>query len=273
MPGRNTIMSGGAAREFVLVLPTDYDGSSPLPGTFIWHWLAGNANDLASPMQEAANNWNFIGIVPEKKGDVQFTWPATALDSEPRFQEELTFFDDMYACVTAQYNLRLGCVGTIGVSAGALWTAQLGWARSEYLSSMIVLSGGTGGGARLWGGAQHRLPAMVLWGGPTDNFIINFEALSLDLEQNLAANGHFVVECIHNCGHGVPPPEPGQGTNAIEGAIDAIVSFALEHPYWLSPGESPWNATGLPTGTPSFCAIGVGNAVPRTGDCTGGFGI
>ena len=122
-------------------------------------------------------------------------------------------------------------------------------------------------------GATHKLPALILWGGPTDNFVINFEGLSLELERSLQQDGHFVVECIHNCGHGVPPPDPGTGTNAIEGALNSIVQFALDHPYWLGPGESPWNATGLPPGTPSFCGIGVGSAVPRTGDCTGGFGI
>jgi hypothetical protein len=55
--------------------------------------------------------------------------------------------------------------------------------------------------------------------------------------------------------------------------VTAMVRFAMEHPYWLPPGDSPWLEAGFPAGMPPFCAIGVGMATPRTGECTGGIGI
>ena len=273
--GTNTITSSGAQRQFILALPSGYDPSEQVPAAFLWHWLGGSASDFLSigSLQAVADKLRFIAVIPEKKGDVQFSWPATALESDGRLEEELTFFDDMLACVAKQYNLNLNCVSSVGVSAGALWTDLLAWERSNYLASFISLSGGTGGGARAWGGAEHKLPALVVWGGETDNFILNFQNLSLDLEQHLTADGHFIVECVHNCGHGVPPLEGPPGSNPIESFVEGVVRFAIEHPFWLTPGDSPWIEHGLPAGLPPFCAIGAGMATPRTGDCTGKVGI
>jgi predicted esterase len=273
--GPNVLPSSGTDRGFILALPSDYSPDERLPVAFLWHWLAGSADQFLAigALEEAANSLRFIAVIPEAKGDVQFTWPATALESDARFEEELVFFDDMLTCVAEQFGVNLDCVSTVGVSAGALWTAQLAWARSEYLASMISLSGGVGDGTRAWGGAAHALPALVVWGGPTDNFILNFEVLSQGLEAELTAGGHFVAECVHNCGHGVPPLEAAPGGNPILGFVEGVVRFAIDHPYWVAKGQSPWLENGLPEGLPSFCAIGAGQAVPRTGDCTGGFGI
>ena len=55
----------------------------------------------------------------------------------------------------------------------------------------------------------------------------------------------------------------------VQGAvgIPILYRFALEHPYWLPAGRSPWDETGFPEGSPSWCSIGVGSATPRTGEC------
>jgi hypothetical protein len=85
------------------------------------------------------------------------------------------------------------------------------------------------------------------------------------LEGALATEGAFVEECIHNCMHSLPPfaAPPGGGQ------FDALWDFALSHPYWLDDGESPYQVTGLPAGTPEWCAIGSGRAVERVGECPG----
>lgn len=280
-PGTNTLSSGGAARQFILAVPADHQPGQRLPVAFLWHWLGGKGSDFLSigSLQAVADKLHFIAVIPEKKGDVAFTWPATVLDSEARFQEELTFFDDMLSCVAAQMDVDLRCVSSVGVSAGALWTDQLAWARSQYLSSVLSLSGGVGNITHAWGDEPHKLPALVVWGGDGDRFSItaafaaDFQVLSRGFEDHLTAGGNFVTECVHNCGHGVPPLAGPPGSNPIEGMVEGLVQFAVDHPYWLGPGESPWKANGLPPGMPDFCAIGVGHAVPRTGDCTGSIGL
>jgi predicted esterase len=281
VPGRNTLRTARGDRTFILVVPSASDGSvTPLPLLFGWHWLGGSASGFVDrgALQANADRLRFIAAMPEKKGDlaigvgsVRFdpVWPYLTYHTAARVEEEAAFFDDMLACISAQYPVDLDCVTSAGVSAGALWTAQLAQVRSERLASAIVLSGGIGPAttlgaglidARMWSGARHAMPMMILWGGPIDQCGLNFNIAARHLENAAGRAGHFIEECIHNCGHTVPPVDPAQG-------LGVIWQFFLDHPYWLARGDSPYLATGLPTSAPSWCAIGAGHATPRVGSC------
>lgn len=108
------------------------------------------------------------------------------------------------------------------------------------------------------------MPALVLWGGPEDKcIVIDFQEASKDLEEQLVAGGHFVLECIHNCNHSTPPFDVPEGMTDFAPLWD----FLLDHPYWLEPGQWPYNTEGLPASMPAWCAIGAGNAVPPPGVC------
>ena len=168
----------------------------------MWHWLGGDAQDFVDTgfIQEAADLFHFVAIVPESKDDVLFKWPFTGLATESRVDEEVRFFDDMVDCVSQQFNINESCIATGGVSAGALWTAVLGSRRGVTLSSILSLSGGSRGDSlttealRSWGGSPNKMPAFVLWGGPGDFCIaIDFNEASLALEEELTNDGHFVM--------------------------------------------------------------------------------
>jgi predicted esterase len=263
----NTIATAGGNRQFLLVAPDNITPDEKLPLIFLWHWLGGDANGFyeRAEIKNATTQQRFIAVIPEKKGDLLFVWPGDLLANTARTEEELAFFDDMLACVSQSYNVDNNCVSSAGVSAGALWTPQLASARGEYISSFISLSGGTGGVIKPWGNPQHKMPALVLWGGPDDNCagLLSFEQASGNLEDALVAGGHFFLECIHNCGHSQPPFEGPPGFTKFKGMWD----FFLDHPYWLGPGESPYNATGVPDALPDWCGIGKGSATPKTGEC------
>ncbi len=265
-PGLNGITSSGDARTFYIVAPSDLQPDERLPVAFLWHWLGGSATSFIekADVQNAVDQLRFLAVVPEEKGDLLFRWPFSAADSNARMQEEFVFFDDMLACVAESYPIEPSCVTSVGVSAGALFTSQLGWGRGEYLSSIVVLSGGTGGLVKPWNGSPHIMPALVLWGGPDDNCIglFSFVTTSQNLESALQSDGHVVVECIHNCGHSEPPFTAPDGLTPYTG----MWQFFLDHPYWLGDGETPWSA-GTPEALPEWCALGVGAATPREGEC------
>jgi hypothetical protein len=267
--GRNSLVSGPATREFILALPMDLEPDERVPVIFLWHWLGGEAQDFydEGDVQAAVDSYRFIAVIPEAKGDLQFQWPMTAGDGQARVDEELTFFDDMLACVSEQFQVIHECVASAGVSAGALWTPVLAGHRGEYLSSMMSLSGGSGGVIQPWQGSVKKMPAMVLWGGPTDNCLglLSFETMSHTLEEGLTMDGHFLLECIHNCGHSAPPFDaPGATT-----AFAPLWEFVIDHPYWLAPGQSPY-VDALPPAFPDWCSVGMGTATPREGPCMGG---
>jgi len=268
-PGLNTISTDGNTREFRLVVPSQITSGERLPVVFLWHWLGGDATDFIEQgdVQTAADAYRFVAVVPEKKGDVQFTWPMDVISSGGRRAEELTFFDDMLACVAEQFDVNEDCVSSAGVSAGALFTGSvLAGGRGEHLSSFVSLSGGTGGVIQGWSTPAHTMPAVVLWGGPSDTCasVLSFQSLSQDLESGLTQDGHFFVECVHNCGHAQPPFDVPSG----ETPFAMMWQFILDHPYWLEDGDSPYIDGGFPAVMPDWCGIGTGSATMRAGACT-----
>lgn len=265
IPAENHLTSSGNDRTFKLVQP-----ANPLPGerlalVFVWYWLWGTADDLIGTLQlqQAADQQRILFVVPEAKGDLPFRWPFLIVNSGGRLDEEVQFFDDMLGCVAAAHpEINPGCVSSLGISAGALFNDQLAPRRSERLASFLSISGGVGSTARGWDGASRHLPAVVLWGGDTDEYngLYNFSNGSRDLEDKLTGEGEFFVECIHNCGHAVPPfPVPPGGT-----LFESMWNFVLAHPYWVTPGTSPWQTTGFPGDFPGWCGFGKGSAAPRT---------
>ncbi len=275
-----TFTSSGKQRTFMLVLPDNMQPGEKYPILFLWHWLGGSAKSFydKGDVQNAANAQRFIAVLPESEGAYIFgisaadmKWPYDVTQTPARVNEELTFFDDMLSCVSQQYNVNKNCVSSIGVSAGALWTDQLIGRRSEYLSSFESLSGGVGtpGGTgaitiKPWTEWKHPIPGIVLWGGPSDQCVLQqFAGLSHNLETALIKDGTFFAECIHNCGHAEPPFNPPSGYTTYAG----LWQFVLDHPYWLPKGYSPYVANGLPVSDPPWCGLGPGSATPRTGTC------
>lgn len=268
--GANTV----DGRKFLIAMPSDTKADEKLPVVFLWHWLGGSGQGFIdkAEVQTAVDHYRFIGVAMEAKGDLQFKWPVLSAstpifgNSDARVEEDLKFFDRTLACVNKSFHINRQCVSSVGVSAGALFTQVLAGKRSDVLSSIESLSGGEGNPVRAWNEGPHKLPAMVLWGGPTDNCLnlFSFEQLSKNLESKLGPNGHFLVECIHNCGHAVPPFEPLPNSPTTFGVM---WEFVLDHPRWLKAGDSPWLKSGFPNGFPSWCGMGVGKATPRVGVC------
>lgn len=282
-PGMNTITSSGQAREFLLVTPANPVPGEELPVLFMWHWLGGSANSFLErgDVQNAADAQRFVAVLPVSVGatvlgtSFDTRWPFDITQSQSRMDREFKFFDDMLSCVGQQVSIDTSCVSTVGVSAGALFTAQLAQARSQQLASFVSLSGGVSATViKPWSGAARKLPGVVLWGGdgpPTMDGSrdllgcfgvgMDFVVASNALESGLTAGGHFFVECKHNCGHVEPPLTPPQGESKYAGMWE----FAMDHPFWLPAGQSPYQTEGLPPTLPAWCGIGASSAAPRAG--------
>ncbi|MGB1014941.1 MAG: hypothetical protein ACPG4T_12465 [Nannocystaceae bacterium] len=274
IPGQTTILGFPQTidRTFRVVVPEDLSDDETLPVIFMWHWLGGDSKGFydRSEVQDAANFYRFIAVIPdgrEIEQGILFKWPFSITDSMEQMEQDFQFFDDMLACVAEQFYVDKECVSSTGVSAGALFTSQLAGGRGDRLSSIISLSGGTGGATvKPWPGTTHKMPAMVLWGGDDDFCIaVDFAQTSKDLEQNLESDGHFMLECVHNCEHATPPFEPPGGLPTYA----AMWRFFLDHPYWLEDGQSWYTEEGVPEFYPEWCAIGAGNSDQRVGECGG----
>ena len=254
-PGYVTnFLSGGNQREFALVVPSNYDPQYSYPLAIGWYHLSGNAMDFLDTIggQTLADATQTIYVVPQDSGNFEFVWPSTPLDNG-QANIDLTFFDDLLACVSEQYSVNPYCVGSVGVSAGGLWTSFLGQKRGQYLSSNVVISGGHPPDIGWWGwsSSPHKFASLVIWGGPSDELIINFHQASTNLIGEYKGDNHFVVQCEHTGGHGVPPPDMAGNPPPF----DALFEFFLAHPYWFENGNSPYITDGLPADFPTYCSM------------------
>ena len=273
----NLMQTEHGERQFYLITPSDAQPDERFPVLFMYHWLGGTAETFIdrAEAQAAADHYRVIAIVPEGRNldtGVPLRWPISVGDDDARQDEEFAFHDDLLACVAEQFEVDKECVSTTGVSAGAMFSAMLASRHGAHLSSFISLSGGTGDGELIiqpWVPAARPMPALILWGGPTDLCLgVDFEVNSMRLEDELAADGHFFIECVHDCAHSIPPFEPPPELPLTA----TLFEFVLDHPFWLEPGESPYSAyveaTGsLPPAMPTWCGIGAGSATIRSGMC------
>jgi poly(3-hydroxybutyrate) depolymerase len=247
--------SGSDTRQFRVIVPSTYDGKTAWPVVFGYHWLGASSSGLLrdGELETAAAQMKFIVVLPDKLTNAagskvyNFEWPFNDEGAAPR---ELTFFDDMLACVTAKYKIDRRRVYVFGVSAGALWTTYLSTtSRANYVAAIETLSGGLGslyGWSMKWSSQSNKFAALVLWGGPTDVLGINFDTASTAYTSALKGSGRFTVKCIHDKGHVMPPiPVPSDGTTRFK----PLWKFLLDHPYGVA---SPY-AGGLPAGFPSWC--------------------
>lgn len=251
--------SGEQMRRFRLVVPSHYDGSEPLPLVMGWHWLNASSGSFweEAEMQSAVEQMNFIAVLPDalrnENDDRTYllSWPFAEVWG---YDAEMTFLEDMLACVTEQFNIDQERIYGIGVSAGGLWLTTIATSeQSKYFAAIEVLSGGLGDMLGVWRmeytPQPNKLPTMVLWGGPGDWLALSFHEASMRLRDELVADDHFVVECTHDAGHGVPPVEPPPGDTRFR----FLWRFMFDHPY--SEDGSPYLADGLPDVFPDWCAI------------------
>lgn len=253
--------TGGNARDLRLLVPTSYDGTQPFPLLFAWHWLNASAGSFIrdGQLESAAEELGMIVVLPEKKrrpnGDKAyvFDWPfAETWGAE----EELVFFDDLLTCIDQQYQIDRERVYAVGVSAGALWATYVSTSdRANYLAAVETLSGGLGEVLGTWRmeytSQPNKFPALVLWGGSRDWLGLSFNEASIRYRDALLADGHFVIECIHDAGHAMPPVEAAPGASRF----NALWRFLLDHRYGLDPGDSPYRTSGLPADFPKWCRM------------------
>ncbi|MCB9743603.1 MAG: hypothetical protein H6740_13465 [Alphaproteobacteria bacterium] len=255
--GLNTgFFSSTLEREFRLIIPEHYDGSRPLPLVIGWHWMNASSNSFVreADIINAVNELDFIALFPDSLGDQYiFDWPFFETYGA---EAEHLFTDDMLACVGEQYNIDPYQVHGMGVSAGALWITYVSTTEHvDRFASVMSLSGGLGEAFGIWNMEWHpqdrKFPAFVLNGGPTDWLAVDFYSSSARYVDELLNDGHFVVACEHDQGHGVPPFVPPEGHTTFYG----MWQFMFDHPYDLDAGESPWLEDGLPEAAPEWCWI------------------
>jgi hypothetical protein len=255
--------SSGDDRQFRLLVPSSYSDDREWPVVFAWHWLNASSASFVreGEMATAHEELGIIFVAPDSlkssdgQGAYQADWPYVETWGA---EKEFVFFEDLLACVAAKYRVDPRQVHQAGVSAGGLWVTYLSTtARVDRVATVTSISGGLGEDGLVWkmewAPQPHKFPALIIWGGPFDWLAIDFAKASKKYRDALRADGHFVVTCEHDQGHGVPPFVPPEGHTKFY----AMWKFMLDHPYGTPPGTSPYHPGGLPEHFPDFCMIPI----------------
>ena len=212
------------------------------PVVFFWHGAGGSPDEAAYALSS-----DVIKEITDQGGIVAAPVQAPETGSLPWYlslggsdDSDLRVMDEVLACAIEKVGVDLRRIHSVGFSAGAMNTAQLGFRRSGYIASVVTYSGAHVG----WPSVQDEsnlFPAMTLHGGPNDIVILEFETQTEAYVQLLKDRGHFAFICDHGKAHIVPAD-----------ARPSAWQFLQDHPFGVYP--EPYEKA-LPEGFPAYCSL------------------
>ena len=254
-----TMQSAGIERSATVVVPAAPSG--PMAVVFFFHGLMDPSStpqpteSMASAlnMQSLADTHNAVVLIPEAPiydllGFEFFLW-----DIAVETDADLILFDDLRACSADQLDVDLARTTAWGFSGGALFTTVMASQRGDAFAAIVEASGGSDIEVPIWSEPAaryetpaHKMPALLMSGGESDVWpdpslaIVDFEAATDTLTDQLASDDHTVVRCWHSTGHNI--------TNAgFNLSIDWLMSHTFGEP-------SPW-AGGDLGGDSDWCEL------------------
>lgn len=240
--GKSTISFGGKTRDFQLYVS---DAAKTLDGplVFFWHGAGGSPTEATYALGKAVEAIKALGgVVAAPYHDPAAGQLPWFLDLGSGKEDDLLVADEILACAIEKVGVDKRHIHSVGFSAGAMHTEQFATRRSGYLASIVAYSG-----ARLGTPEEqdptNKYPAMLFYGGPSDQVIINFATATKTYYDDITADGHFAFTCNHNKGHTVPSD-----------GRDAAWQFLQDHPFGQSP--EPYEKA-LPASFPKYCTLGA----------------
>jgi len=217
-------------------------GNGPL--ILYWHATGSNPNEAAYALGATLQQVTAAGgIVAAPYADTtagQFEWfivnKSTKLD-------DFILADEIVGCLAQAHAIDTTHIHSMGMSAGALQTTAVSFMRSSWIASVATYSGGIPAGyaAPANEDPANKFAAFIFDGGSTDNvYMVDFKGASEAYKAALDADGHFTAICDHNMGHSIPVD-----------AAPSVARFFADNAFGQWP--SPYAASGLPSGFPSYC--------------------
>ena len=226
---------------------TIWAGTKPASGkggpvVFYWHGTATNGQEAISGLSQAgiAEATSEGGVVAAFEG----TSGKGALNGDIWFTGDFDVADQILACAIQELGIDTRRIYSAGYSGGGLQVGLMAYARSGYLASVVVYSGGV-----LFPPPPQdpsNVPAALgAHGAPgSDSLILDFGTITTTLLQDLRAKGASVaIDCNDGSAH-----------------IDIFKRFAVGPQAWQFLKDHPFKVrpepyTQLPAGWPSYCKI------------------
>ncbi len=212
------------------------------PVVFFWHGAGGSPDEAAYALssdviQKITDQGGIVAAAVHDPGAGSLPWYLSVGGTD---DADLRVMDEVLACAIEKVGVDLRRIHSVGFSAGAMNTAQVGFRRSGYIASVVTYSGAHIGSPNVQD-ESNLFPAMTFHGGPNDIVIIEFQTQTEAYVQLLKDTGHFSFICNHGKGHTVPAD-----------ARASAWQFLEDHPFGASP--EPYEKA-LPAGFPAYCSL------------------
>lgn len=216
-------------------------------GPLVFYWHGAKSNPIEAPLGlgKAIREITELGgivVAPYSDSDSgRFPWFLTGGPDRDKRMDDLILADEILACAIEEVGVDLKHIHSLGMSAGALHTAQMSYRRSDYLASVAMYSGGFIQDGVTMQDPKNSISSMIFHGGKEDVVVVEFQKTSERYLETLRKDGNFGFICNHERGHRIP-----------RDATDQVWQFFQDHPYNVSP--KPYEK-GLPNGFPGYCKL------------------
>lgn len=212
--GRHTINVDGSNREYILRVPDNYDNSNPYRLVLAYHWLSGNANQVASGGNGGSTEEPFYGLWPLADNSTIFIAPegidagwANSGGRDLRFTDAILDLIQNDACIDTTR------IFATGFSYGAGMSNALACARADVLRGVALyagaqLSGCDGGTTPLAYFGAHGISDSVLGIGQgrsiRDRFANNNGCNATNAPEPSQGSGTHICTSFQGCDEGYP---------------------------------------------------------------------
>ena len=161
----NTILHDGLNREYVLYVPSSYDGNTPVPLFFNFHGFGGRASDYMNEadMRSVAESETFILVYPQGStlnGSSHWNACPTGGDNKST-ADDLGFTEAMLTEISTNYTIDPQRVYAAGYSNGGMMAYGLAHYKSNIIAAVASVSGTM---LDCLGGANHPMPVLHMHG-------------------------------------------------------------------------------------------------------------
>jgi polyhydroxybutyrate depolymerase len=177
-----TITIAGKARTYVLSVPTNYTGTTPLALVLVWHG-ANLSGSLARTLFNLESKSNGAAVFVYPDGLVMSSGSMTGWDLAAG-SDDFKLFEDLVSTMKSNYCIDSNRIFSTGHSMGAMMTNTLGCTYGDVLRAIAPASGTPPGGGRAT--CTGKVGALIAHGSndPTVNISSGEASRDFWLKQN-----------------------------------------------------------------------------------------
>ena len=168
-----SIVHDNIDREYILYVPSSYDGTSAVPILFNFHGFGGSASQFMqeADMRSLAEADTFILVYPQGSClDGSSHWNPCPIGGDNKSTaDDVGFFESMISEISSQYNLDMERIYAAGYSNGGMMAYGLANYKSDLIAAVASVSGAM---LNCTGSTSHPMPVIHLHG--TSDAVVSY---------------------------------------------------------------------------------------------------